>query len=76
MYLAAGSAEKAIPLLVELFSQEPGWTDGPSLLAQAYTGAGRDAEATSVGTIVSHELSLAAILRRTSRLKMGRNSGR
>jgi hypothetical protein len=28
-----GAFEKAIPLLVELVSQEPGWTDGPTLLA-------------------------------------------
>src|SRR5205823_9085526 len=45
LYLASGANEKAIPLLVDLVSQEPGWTDGPSLLAQAYAGAGRDAEA-------------------------------
>jgi len=45
LYLAAGSNEKAIPLLVELVSQEPGWSDGPSLLAQAYAAAGRDADA-------------------------------
>jgi len=45
LYLASGANEKAIPLLVELVSQEPAWTDGPSLLAQAYAGAGRDAEA-------------------------------
>lgn len=45
LYLAAGQNEKAIPLLQDLVSQEPGWADGPSLLAQAYAGAGRDAEA-------------------------------
>jgi tetratricopeptide (TPR) repeat protein len=45
LYLASGQNEKAIPLLQELVSQEPGWSDGPSLLAQAYAGAGRDAEA-------------------------------
>jgi tetratricopeptide (TPR) repeat protein len=45
LYLAVGSNEKAIPLLAELVSQEPGWSDGPSLLAQAYAAAGRDAEA-------------------------------
>ena len=45
LYLASGSFEKAIPLLVDLVSQEPGWSDGPTLLAQAYAGAGRDAEA-------------------------------
>jgi tetratricopeptide (TPR) repeat protein len=47
LYLAAGSNDKAIPLLAELVSQEPGWSDGPSLLAQAYAAAGRDAEAIS-----------------------------
>jgi len=45
LYLASGANEKAIPLLVDLVSQEPGWTDGPSLLAQAYAGAGRDGDA-------------------------------
>jgi len=45
LYLASGANEKAIPLLVELVGQEPGWSDGPSLLAQAYAAAGRDAEA-------------------------------
>jgi tetratricopeptide (TPR) repeat protein len=45
LYLASGQNEKAIPLLQDLVSQEPGWSDGPSLLAQAYAGAGRDAEA-------------------------------
>jgi len=45
LYLASGANDKAIPLLVELVSQEPGWSDGPSLLAQAYMNAGRDADA-------------------------------
>jgi len=45
LYLASGQNDKAIPLLQELVSQEPGWSDGPTLLAQAYAGAGRDAEA-------------------------------
>jgi tetratricopeptide (TPR) repeat protein len=45
LYLASGSFDKAIPLLVDLVNQEPGWSDGPTLLAQAYAGAGRDAEA-------------------------------
>jgi len=45
LYLASGANEKAIPLLVDLVSQEPGWTDGPSLLVQAYAGAGRDGDA-------------------------------
>jgi len=47
LYLAAGMNDKAIPLLAELVSQEPGWSDGPSLLAQAYAAAGRDGEAIS-----------------------------
>ena len=34
--------DKAIPLLVDLVRQQPGWQDGPRLLAQAYAGAGRD----------------------------------
>jgi tetratricopeptide (TPR) repeat protein len=45
LYLTSGANDKAIPMLVELVSQEPGWTDGPSLLAQAYAAAGRDADA-------------------------------
>ena len=45
LYLASGANDKAIPLLVELVAQEPGWSDGPSLLAQAYAAAGRDADA-------------------------------
>jgi tetratricopeptide (TPR) repeat protein len=47
LYLAAGAFDKAIPLLVDLVGQEPGWSDGPTLLAQAYAGAGRDADAIS-----------------------------
>src|SRR5215467_7810383 len=45
LYMAAGAYDKAIPLLLDLVSQEPGWSDGPSLLVQAYAGAGRDADA-------------------------------
>jgi len=45
LYMAAGVYDKAIPLLVDLVNQEPGWSDGPTLLVQAYAGAGRDAEA-------------------------------
>jgi tetratricopeptide (TPR) repeat protein len=44
LYLTAESYDKAIPLLVDLVNQEPGWSDGPSLLAQAYANAGRNAE--------------------------------
>jgi tetratricopeptide (TPR) repeat protein len=45
LYLTSGAFDKAIPLLVDLVNQEPGWSDGPSLLAQAYASAGRDADA-------------------------------
>ena len=45
LYIASGNNDKAIPLLTQLVSEEPGWTDGPSLLAQAFAGAGRDADA-------------------------------
>jgi tetratricopeptide (TPR) repeat protein len=37
--------DKAIPVLSELVKQEPGWQDGPSLLMEAYAGAGRNADA-------------------------------
>ena len=45
LYISAETYDKAIPLLVDLVNQEPGWSDGPSLLAQAYANAGRNAEA-------------------------------
>src|SRR5262249_20340548 len=45
LYLRAEAYDKAIPLLTELVNQEPGWQDGPPLLAEAYSGAGRDADA-------------------------------
>jgi tetratricopeptide (TPR) repeat protein len=45
LYLRAGAYEKAIPLLTDLVNQEPGWEDGPLLLAEAYSGAGRNADA-------------------------------
>ncbi len=45
LYITADSFDKAIPLLVDLVNQEPGWSDGPVLLAQAYASAGRNAEA-------------------------------
>ena len=31
-------------MLTDLVNQEPGWQDGPMLLAEAYAGAGRTAE--------------------------------
>jgi tetratricopeptide (TPR) repeat protein len=45
LYISADSFDKAIALLVDLVNQEPGWSDGPVLLAQAYANAGRNAEA-------------------------------
>jgi len=45
MYIRAGSFDKAIPLLTELVSQEPGWREGPSMLIEAFAGAGRNEEA-------------------------------
>jgi tetratricopeptide (TPR) repeat protein len=45
LYITAESFDKSIPLLVDLVNQEPGWSDGPALLAQAFAGAGRNGEA-------------------------------
>ena len=44
-YIRGGSFDKAIPLLTDLVRQEPGWGDGPMLLAEAYAGAGRTRDA-------------------------------
>lgn len=41
MYVAGKAWDKAITVLVPLVNQEPQWSDGPELLAEAYTGAGR-----------------------------------
>jgi len=45
LYLRTGAYDKAIKLLTDLVNQEPGWQDGPMLLAEAYAGAGRGADA-------------------------------
>jgi tetratricopeptide (TPR) repeat protein len=45
LYVGARQYEKAIPLLTDLTTKEPGWQDGPLLLIEAFTGAGRTAEA-------------------------------
>jgi tetratricopeptide (TPR) repeat protein len=45
LYVAGGSPDKAITLLRELVSQEPGWAEGPILLAEAFSAAGRSDEA-------------------------------
>ncbi len=45
VYVTAQQYDKAIPVLTDLVSQEPGWQDGPALLADAYTGAGKTSDA-------------------------------
>lgn len=44
LYMATSAYEKAIPVLADLVKQEPGWQDGPGLLAEAYSSAGRAAD--------------------------------
>src|SRR5262249_45257006 len=45
LYMRAGSYDKAIPILTDLVNQEPGWQDGPMMLVEAFSGAGRGKEA-------------------------------
>lgn len=45
VYIVAGQYDKAIPILTNLVNEQPGWQDGPVLLAEAYSSAGRSAEA-------------------------------
>jgi len=45
LYLRTGAYDKAVKTLTDLVDEEPGWQDGPMLLAEAYAGAGRTAEA-------------------------------
>lgn len=45
LYLAVQNYDKAIPILSDLVKQEPGWSEGPSLLTEAFSAAGRGAEA-------------------------------
>jgi len=45
LYLRAEQFDKAIPLLSDLVRQEPSWSEGPLLLAEAYASAGRNADA-------------------------------
>jgi predicted Zn-dependent protease len=44
LYLRTSEYDKAVKMLTDLVNQEPGWQDGPMLLAEAYAGAGRTAE--------------------------------
>ena len=45
MYVRTSAFDKAIPILRDLVSRERGWQDGVTLLADAYAGAGKNAEA-------------------------------
>jgi tetratricopeptide (TPR) repeat protein len=45
LYVAAGMYDKAIPLLTDLVSREPGWQEGTLLLVNAFVGAGRNGDA-------------------------------
>jgi tetratricopeptide (TPR) repeat protein len=45
LYVTSGQYDKAIPLLTTLVNEQPGWQDGPLLLAEAYSSAGRNADA-------------------------------
>ena len=45
LYLRAETFDKAVPLLTDLVNSLPGWAEGPLLLAQAYAGSGKTAEA-------------------------------
>jgi tetratricopeptide (TPR) repeat protein len=45
LYVGNADYDKAIPILAELVRQEPQWQDGASLLVEAYSAAGRPADA-------------------------------
>ena len=45
LYMRTGAYDKAIPLLTALVTEEPEWRDGAMLLAGAYAGAGKNADA-------------------------------
>jgi tetratricopeptide (TPR) repeat protein len=45
LYVAADQFDKAIPLLTDIVKEAPSWRDGPSLLMEAYSGAGKTKEA-------------------------------
>jgi tetratricopeptide (TPR) repeat protein len=45
LYVSTKQYDKAIPLLATLVDEQPGWQDGPVLLAEAYSAAGRTQEA-------------------------------
>lgn len=45
LYVNADQFDKAIPLLTDIIKEAPAWRDGPSLLVDAYNGAGKTQEA-------------------------------
>ncbi len=45
LYMRAKAYDKAVALLSKLVNEEPGWREGPVMLAQAYAGAGRTGDA-------------------------------
>ena len=45
LYIYADQYAKAIPLLTDIVKEAPAWRDGPTLLMQAYSGAGQSKEA-------------------------------
>lgn len=45
LYIGAQQNDKAIAILTVLVDEQPGWQDGPLLLAQAYSAAGRTNDA-------------------------------
>ncbi len=45
LYVAAEQFDKAIPLLTDIVKEAPQWRDGPSLLVEAYNGAGKMSDA-------------------------------
>jgi len=44
LYIAADQYDKAIPLLTDIVKEAPTWRDGPNLLMEAYSGAGKNKE--------------------------------
>lgn len=45
LYVAADQFDKAIPLLTDIVKEAPSWRDGPTLLMEAYSGAGKNKDA-------------------------------
>jgi tetratricopeptide (TPR) repeat protein len=45
LYIRSNAFAKAVPLLIDLVNQEPGWQDGPLMLVEAFSGAGQSRDA-------------------------------